>query len=97
MTESENLPSSLRWTSIVAVWVAALVFAIVIGVVSAPHTYAAWLALALAGCIVGALFAQLATQEKQGFVDRPAASVVGAFVILAVAGGIIAIVVSSGR
>lgn len=94
MSESHNLPPSLRWTSILAVWGAALVFAVVIAIVSDPHEYAAWLALALAGCVVGALCAQLATQEKQGFVDRLAASLVGAFVILGVTGAILALVVA---
>ena len=92
VSESENLTPSLRWTSIVAVWAAAVVFAVVIGVVSDPHAYASWLALALAGCVVGALGAQLATQEKDGFVDRLAASLVGAFVILGIAGAVLAVV-----
>ena len=38
------------------------------------------------------LGAQLATQEKDGFVDRLAASVVGAFVILGLAGAVLAVV-----
>ena len=92
MSESENLPQSLRWTSILAVWGAAVVFAVVIGVVSEPHAYASWLALALAGCVIGALGAQLATQKKEGFVDRLAASVVGAFVILGIGGAVLAVV-----
>ncbi len=92
MSEPENLTPSLRWTSILPVWAAALVFAVVIGVVSEPHAYASWLALSLAGCVIGALAAQLATQEKEGFVDRLAASVVGAFVILGLAGAVLAVV-----
>ena len=92
VSESENLPPSLRWTSILTIWGAAVVFAVVIGVVSDPHAYASWLALALAGCVIGALIAQLATQQKEGFVDRLAASVVGAFVILGLAGAVLALV-----
>jgi hypothetical protein len=92
VSESENLTPSLRWTSILVVWGAAVVFAVVIGVVSEAHAYASWLALALGGCVVGAMIAQLATQEKEGFVDRLAASVVGAFVILGIAGAVLAVV-----
>ena len=92
MSESETLPPSLRWTSILAVWGAAVVFAVVIGVVSDPHEYTSWLALALGGCVVGAMIAQLATQQKDGFVDRLAASVVGAFVILGIAAAVLAVV-----
>ena len=92
VTESENLPPSLRWTSILVVWAAAVVFAVLIGVFSDPHQYASWLALALGGCVVGGMIAQLATQEKDGFVDRFAASVVGAFVILGITGAVLAVV-----
>jgi uncharacterized ion transporter superfamily protein YfcC len=92
VSESENLAPTLRWTSILTVWGAAVVFAVVIGVVSEAHAYASWLALALAGCVIAALIAQLATQRKEGFVDRLAASVVGAFVILGLAGGVVALV-----
>lgn len=92
VSESENLPPSLRWTSILSVWAAAVVFAVVIGVVCDPHAYASWLALALAGCVTGALAAQIATQQREGFVDRLAASVVGAFVILGLAGAVLAVV-----
>ncbi len=38
------------------------------------------------------MIAQLATQQKDGFVDRLAASVVGAFVILGIAAAVLAVV-----
>ncbi|HWU46051.1 MAG TPA: hypothetical protein VN133_04765 [Humibacter sp.] len=89
MTTGELAPTT-RWSSIVVVWVAALVCAVLIGVY-AP-TYTPWLAIAMAGCTLVALCIQLATRQKHGFIDRLAASVCGAFVVLAVAGGVFALV-----
>ena len=66
VSESENLPPSLRWTSILRVWGAAVVFAVVIGVVSDPHAYASWLALALAGCVIGALASSSRLSRRRG-------------------------------
>jgi hypothetical protein len=51
--------------------------------------------LGLAACVIASMCAQLVTQQKHGFVNRLAASVVGAFVILALTGGILAIVAAS--
>jgi hypothetical protein len=89
---TEDLSPATRWSSIVVVWAAAALGAIAIGIFSPPSEYAAWLGLTLAGCTIGALCIQLATQEKRGFVDRLAASIVGASVVLAIAIGILSLV-----
>ena len=70
------------------VWAAAVVAAVLIGIFALERTYTAWFGIALAACTVGALCIQLATREKQGFIDRLAASVAGAFVVLAIASGV---------
>ena len=93
--DQPRLSRGARFGSVGAIWVLALVFAVVIAVVSEKEQYATWLSLALAGCVLGALVAQLATQQKEGFVDRLAASVTGAFVVLGVTGGILALVAAA--
>ncbi len=90
--DQPRLSRGARFGSVGAIWLLALVFAVVIAVVSEKEQYAAWLSLALAACVLGALVAQLATQQKDGFVDRLAASVGGAFVVLGVTGAILALV-----
>ena len=73
-------------------WFVALLAAIAIGIFSGPSEYADWLGLTLAGCTVLALCVQLATQEKRGFVNRLAASVVGAVGVLAIATAVLSLV-----
>jgi hypothetical protein len=90
-----GLSRAWRNASVGVIWALAVVLAIVIGTVSPAEQYASWLSLALAACVVGGLVAQLATQEKDGFVNRLAASVSGAFVILGVAGAVLAVVAAA--
>ncbi|MFF1573137.1 hypothetical protein ACFVWR_10335 [Leifsonia sp. NPDC058292] len=90
-----GLSRGWRYLSVGAIWALALVLAVVIATVSAPEQYASWLSLALAACVVGGLCAQLATQQKEGFVNRLAASVSGAFVVLGVAGAVLGIVAAA--
>ncbi|GAA1439605.1 hypothetical protein [Leifsonia poae] len=93
--DQPRLSRGARFGSIGAIWLLSLVFAVIIASVSHVDQYATWLSLALAACVLGALVAQLATQQKDGFVDRLAASVTGAFIVLGVTGGILAIVAAS--
>jgi hypothetical protein len=93
--DQPRLSRGARFGSVGAIWLLALVFAVVISVVSEKEQYATWLSLALAACVLGALIAQLATQQKEGFVDRLAASVAGAFVVLGVTGAILALVAAT--
>jgi len=78
--------------SVGSIWVVAVVLGILIGVLSRPAGYASWLSLALAVCALLGFVAQLATQQKDGFVNRLAATLTGSFVILGVIGGILALV-----
>ncbi|MFF1878355.1 hypothetical protein [Leifsonia sp. NPDC058230] len=97
-TPSESgtgLSRGARFLSVGSIWVLALVFSIVIGTISPSGQYASWLSLALAACVVASMCAQLATQQKDGFVNRLAASVSGAFVILGIAGAVLAIVAAA--
>jgi len=74
--------------SIVPVWLAAVVGAVMVGVF-APDAAFTWLPVVMAGTILLTFVIQLALQRKEGLVSRVAASAGGAVVVLAVATGIL--------
>jgi hypothetical protein len=82
-----TLTPKRAWRGIVSVWVAAVVLAIVVGVLVDPALRFSWLALALAACALLTCI-QLGTTEKTGFIARVSASVAGALIILSIAAGI---------
>ncbi|WP_431218605.1 hypothetical protein [Leifsonia xyli] len=87
-------PALPRWAAVVSigsVWVVALVLGVLIGVLSRPAGYASWLSLALAVCALLAFVSQLATQQKDGFTSRLAATLAGSFVVLGVIGAVLAL------
>jgi len=71
---------------VVAVWVVAAVLAITIGLVVPSDWRAAWMTVALAGCIIVAFAVQLAVGHADGFLRRVSASVLGALVVMALIG-----------
>ncbi|WP_158865392.1 hypothetical protein [Leifsonia sp. AG29] len=81
--------------SIGSVWLIALVLGALIAGLSHPAGYASWLSLALGVCVLASFVAQLATQQKDGFVNRLAASLTGSFVILGVFGAVLALIAAS--
>jgi hypothetical protein len=89
VTTQESLSPTTRWSSIVVIWVLAALSLVAIGLFSTVSEYNAWLGLALGGCVVVSLCVQIATQEKNGFVNRLAASVVGALIVLAIGAAIL--------
>ena len=85
---------SLR--SVIPVWVVAIAGAAVVGVF-APHHSATggpltWLPIVLAGSVLVTMAIQLALQRKEGLVVRMMASLGGALVICALAGGILTLI-----
>lgn len=89
------VPPLPRWVTVVSVgsvWLVALLLGVLIAALSRPSGYASWLSLALAVCTLLGFVAQLATQEKDGFITRLAATFTGSFVVLGVIGGILALV-----
>ncbi|MEQ1735989.1 MAG: hypothetical protein ABL886_06265 [Rhodoglobus sp.] len=78
--------------SVLPVWVASLIAAVIIAVTSAPGQQVTWLAIALAAAVIVTFFIQLGIQRKEGFVLRAIASIGGAVVVLAAASGIFALV-----
>jgi hypothetical protein len=74
--------------SILPVWLAAVVGAVLVGVFAAAAAFT-WLPVVMAGAILLTFVIQLALQRKEGLVSRVAASVGGAVVVLAVATGVL--------
>ncbi len=68
------------------IWILAILCAVAVGILSPSGQVASWLALSLGGCVVASLCVQIATREKNGYVDRLTASVIGAAVILGIGG-----------
>ncbi|TFD48332.1 hypothetical protein E3T55_13735 [Cryobacterium frigoriphilum] len=75
--------------SIVAVWLLAVIGAVLTAVLSEPGEHLTWIGLTMAGCTLATLSLQLATGEKVGYVSRVTSSLTGAVVVLAVATGVV--------
>lgn len=73
------------------VWVLALAGVVVVGFTAAPGHGIAWIGLTAAVCTIVTLAIQIATRQKEGYVDRITASIVGTVVTLALASGIFAL------
>jgi len=83
---------SWQIASVIPVWVAAGVAALIIGLVSVADERITWLAIALAGAVIATFAIQLAIQRKDGFVVRAIASISGAIIVLAIATGVFALI-----
>ncbi|GAB3125040.1 hypothetical protein [Glaciibacter psychrotolerans] len=80
-----------QWISVAVVWLLGALCALVVGLLSSPGNYLAWIGLSLAGCTIATLCIQLATGQKKGYVSRVTASIVGATLVLAAATGVFAL------
>jgi hypothetical protein len=80
-----------RLSSIVPVWVVAIVGAVLVGVIIAPADLYRWLSLVLAVTVLLTFIIQLALPTKEGLVLRMAASIGGAVILLAVATAVLAL------
>lgn len=69
---------------IIAVWIMAAVAGSAVGIFVAEGSRAAWLTVGLGGCLVLAFAIQLAYGRSQGFIERVAASVLGALLVMGV-------------
>jgi hypothetical protein len=78
-----------RLSSIVPVWVVAIIGAVLVGVISTPTGIYRWLSLVLAVTVLLTFIIQLALPTKQGLVLRMAASIGGSVILLAVATGVL--------
>lgn len=82
----------LKAGTVLPVWAAAVVAALIIGVVSPADQYFTWIYVSLAVAVIVTFAVQLSTLTKVGFVDRVMASVGGAALILGIATGVLALV-----
>jgi hypothetical protein len=78
--------------SIVPVWVAAIVGAVLVGFLSRPGEIYGWLSIVLVAAVLLTFIIQLALSTKEGLVMRTAASIGGAAILLAVATGVLVLV-----
>lgn len=78
--------------SVLPVWAASAIAAVIIATVGAPDKHVTWLAIALAGAVIVTFVIQLAIRRKEGFVLRVIASVGGSIIVLALATGILGLV-----
>ena len=77
--------------SVLAVWVLALVAAILVGILATGSDRLTWLAIGLAAAVIATFAIQLTTNRIEGYVGRAMASIGGAVVILAIATGVFAL------
>lgn len=84
MTALEPVPR--RGGGVVLVWVAAVVVALVIGMLAPPPWRALWMPLGFAGCVVLAFVVQMSGGRPDGFIQRVAASVLGALLAMGLIG-----------
>jgi len=83
MTTPELAPRSL-FGGVIAVWVAGGLIAVAIGVFVPIDWRFAWLTVGLGACVLLAFAVQLGTGRSKGFIDRVAASVLGALLVMGV-------------
>lgn len=69
---------------VIAVWVAAAVIGVAIGIFVAADARAAWLGVGLGLCLILAFAIQLRTGRSQGFTQRVAASILGALIVMGI-------------
>ena len=78
-----------RLSSIVPVWLVAIVGAVLVGLIASPSGIYRWLSIVLTVVVLLTFIIQLALPSKEGLVLRMAASIGGAVVLLSVATGIL--------
>jgi hypothetical protein len=81
-----DLAPRRAYGGVVAVWIVAAVVAVVIGVLAPADWRSAWMPVGLAGTVVLAFVIQLAPGRSQGFIERVAASALGALLVMGLIG-----------
>lgn len=81
--------------SVVPIWVLAALGVLVIAVL-APLGYLLWVPVLMTLLVLSSLVVQTSLRRKDGYVERLTASVVGAFVILALATGVLGAISFAG-
>ncbi|MEZ3161631.1 hypothetical protein AB1K54_13965 [Microbacterium sp. BWT-B31] len=71
---------------VIAVWVLAALFGVVIGVIVPVHARGQWIAVAMGVCVIASFVVQFWKGRSDGFLRRAALSTVGAFLVLGLVG-----------
>lgn len=79
---SRTPPSRAQAGGIGAVWAAAAIVAVVIGLLTPPPLRMEWITVGFGVCVLLAFGIQLAQAEVRGFIERMALSTAGALLIM---------------
>ncbi len=71
---------------VLAVWITAAVLALAIGIIAPPEWRAAWMAVGLGASVIISFAVHLAGGRAMGFIQRIAASILGAMVVMGLIG-----------
>ncbi|MCT9821056.1 hypothetical protein N3K63_12280 [Microbacterium sp. W1N] len=85
MTLPELAPRR-TYTAVIATWILAAVLALAVGLLAPEDWRAAWMPVAMGVCFIAAFALNLASGRSQGFIQRIAASVLGALVVMGLIG-----------
>jgi hypothetical protein len=88
---------ALALRSVIPVWVLVAIGAALVGILSPVAEYGSWIPIVLAGGTLATFCAQLATEQKIGFVNRVMASLGGSVVILGVTTAILGLIAVSTK
>lgn len=77
-----DLAPRTAWRGIIAVWIAAVVISVVVGLLASPEMRMAWIIVGFGVCLLLAFGVQLALARAKGFIDRMALSMGGALLIM---------------
>ncbi|MCJ0701620.1 hypothetical protein FRIG_10840 [Frigoribacterium faeni] len=91
LTPSAVDTARLKPLTIIPVWLAAVVAAVLIVVIAPRDEAFTWLSLSLGGLIVLTFVLQLAASQKDGLVSRTMLALCGSLVVLAVATLVVAV------
>ncbi len=85
-TPSPSTPEGQSWhvPRLIAAWLVAAVFGVLVIVLVHGPTRAQWLALAIGASALVTFFLQLGTAQREGFITRTSFSVAGSVLIIAV-------------
>lgn len=83
MTQPALAPRS-AFTGVVAVWVVALIGAVVIGILVGEEWRIPWMLVAFGGAVLLSFAVQLGYGRTEGFIFRVAGSVIGALLLMGV-------------
>lgn len=91
MSTPELVPRH-RLRGVIAVWVAALVISVLVALFAPESQVMLWMLLGMGGCFALAFAIQLWGGHAEGFIERVAASVVGALLLLGAVSLVVAMV-----